>query len=277
MHVGELYVYPVKSLRGIALDRVSLDERGVRHDRRWMVVDDDDVFITQREAPRMALVDVALGPDALLLRAPGTEPLRVPLEGEGPAAHVRIWRDTVDSVRVSPEADAWLSAFLERPCRLVHMPDSSRRVVNPQWVERERIVGFADGYPLMLIGAGSLEDLNQRLVARGGAPVPMRRFRPNIVVADSAPFAEDRWLHVRIGSIDVDIVKPCERCTITTVDIATGEKGVEPLRTLSTYRKVGSNVLFGQNAVHRRAGSIAVGDPVAVVVSPPDGAQEARA
>lgn len=267
MHVSEVYVFPVKSLRGIARDRATLDERGFQNDRRWMLVDEQDVFLTQREAPRLALVDVGLGQDALLLRAPGMEPLRVPFEAQGPLRPCRVWRSIVDSLVVSGEVDAWFSAFLERPCRLVYMPDSSRRVVNPLYVPRERIVGFADGYPLMLIGQGSLDALNERLVAQGGAPVPMRRFRPNIVVAGTPPHAEDGWKRIRIGSIDVDIVKPCERCVITTVDIDTGVAGKEPLRTLSTYRKVGSSVLFGQNAVHLRGGSIAVGDRVTVVAT----------
>ena len=265
MYVSELYVFPVKSLRGIPCDRATLDERGFRHDRRWMFVDDAGVFITQRESPRMALVDVALRQDALVLMAPGMEPLRVPFDAEGPTQNVVIWRDTVEAMRVSPEADAWLGAFLGRTCHLVHMPDSTRRIVNPLWVKQPRIVGFADGYPLMLIGQGSLDALNERLVAQGQSPVPMRRFRPNIVVAQTSPHAEDAWQHIRIGSIDVDIVKPCERCAITTVDIEKGEKGIEPLRTLSTYRKQGSKVMFGQNAVHRRAGSIAIGDHVTVM------------
>ena len=265
MFVGELHVYPVKSMRGIALDRASLDERGVRHDRRWMVVDQDDTFVTQREAPRMALIDVALGGDSLLLRAPGIEPLRAPFEPEGPPLRCRVWGDVVDAVRVSAQADEWLSRFLGRSASLVYMPATSRRIVNPVWVQHDRLVGFADGYPLMLIGQGSLDALNERLVARGEAPVPMRRFRPNIVIAQSAPHAEDGWREIRIGGIDVDIVKPCDRCSITTVDIDTGERGYEPLRTLSTYRKEGAKVLFGQNAVHRRAGSIAVGDHVTVI------------
>jgi uncharacterized protein YcbX len=269
MHVSELHVYPVKSLRGIALERAMLDERGIRHDRRWMVVDEDAVFITQRETPRMALIDVALRDDALVLDAPGMEPLSVPFDAPGPVLGCRVWRDTVDARAVSAAADAWLSAFLERACRLVHMPATSRRIVNPARVKGDRLVGFADGYPLLVIGQRSLDGLNERLAAAGVEPLPMRRFRPNIVVAQCAPHAEDGWRRVRIGSIDVDVVKPCDRCAITTVDPATGQKGVEPLRTLATYRKQGSQVLFGQNAVHRRAGSIAVGDPVTVLEASP--------
>lgn len=267
MFVSELYVYPIKSMRGIALDRVTLDERGVRHDRRWMLVDPDGVFISQREAPRMALIDVRLRSDALLVEAPGMEPLRIPFDAGGEPVRSTIWRDAVDAVRVSPAADDWFARFLGRSCSLVHMPDASRRVVDPHYVKQERIVGFADAYPLLLIGQGSLDALNQRLAAKGESPVAMHRFRPNIVVAQSAPHAEDEWRQVRIGSIDVDVVKPCARCAITTVDVATGEAGKEPLRTLATYRKQGSKTLFGQNAVHRRAGSIAIGDHVTVLAA----------
>ena len=265
MFVSELYFYPIKSMRGIRVDRVTLDERGVRNDRRWMLVDEDDVFVSQRETPRMALIDVVLRDDALLVDAPGMQPLRVPLEAGGPSARCTIWGDVVDALRVSPAVDQWFGELLGRRCSLVYMPDATRRIVDPVRVKQERIVGFADAYPLLLIGQASLDALNQRLVAAGESPVPMHRFRPNIVVAQGKPHAEDDWRRVRVGSIDVDIVKPCARCAITTVDVVTGKAGKEPLRTLATYRKQGSKVLFGQNAVHRRAGSIAVGDAVTVV------------
>ena len=269
MYVSELYVYPIKSMRGMRGDRVTLDERGVRNDRRWMLVDEDDVFISQREAPRMALIDVVLRSDALLVGARGVEPFRIPLEPDGSPARCRIWDDVVDAMRVSPEADAWFSSFLGRACSLVYMPATTRRIVDPERVKQERLVGFADAFPLLIIGQASHDALNQRLVAAGQSPVEMHRFRPNIVVAQSAPHAEDGWRQVRIGSIDVDVVKPCARCAITTVDVDTGTAGKEPLRTLSTYRKQGSNVMFGQNAVHRRAGSIAVGDHVTVLEGAP--------
>ena len=177
----------------------------------------------------------------------------------------RIWKDVVDAVAVSTEADQWFSAFLQMTCRLVHMPATTRRIVDRAYVPQDRIVGFADGYPLLIIGSGSLLQLNERLHERGEAAVPMQRFRPNIVIADAMPHVEDTWKLARIGSVLVDIVKPCARCVITTVDVATGLAGHEPLRTLATYRKVGSKVLFGQNAVHRGLGVIRIGDLVEVV------------
>ncbi len=143
MYVSELYVYPIKSMRGIPRDRVTLDERGVSCDRRWMLVDEERVFITQRESPRMALIDVILRDDALLVSAPGMERLRIPLEPEDGPESCRIWHDVVDAMRVSPEADAWFSEFLGRTCSLVYMPGTTRRIVDPARVKQERIVGFA--------------------------------------------------------------------------------------------------------------------------------------
>lgn len=265
MHVSDLYLYPVKSLRGIALESALLDERGFHHDRRWMLVDANGVFISQREEHRMALIDVALSAHVLSVSAPDMEALRIPLHADGPLMRCRVWRDVVEAIPVSPEADAWFSAFLGVTCRLVYMPNESRRIVDRAWVKEERIVGFADAFPLLIIGQGSLDELNLRLQKRGEPPVPMQRFRPNIVVAETRAFEEDRWQHIRIGEINVDVVKPCARCAIPTVDIETAEAGKEPLRTLSTYRKEGSKVYFGQNAVHRQLGTIAVGDAVTVV------------
>lgn len=265
MHVSELYLYPIKSARGIALPRAELDERGLRHDRRWMLVNPDGVFISQREAHRMALIDVALLADGLLISAPAMASLRIPLVAEGTTMPARIWRDVVAAVPVDRAADEWFSTFLDRSCRLVFMPPATQRVVDRTYVAEARMVGFADAFPLLIIGQGSLDLLNERLHARGEQPVPMRRFRPNLVIAGTRAHEEDEWLHVRAGAVDVDVVKPCARCVITTVDVETAEAGAEPLRTLSTYRKQGSKVLFGQNAAHRHSGAIAVGDAVTVI------------
>jgi uncharacterized protein YcbX len=264
VHVSDLFVYPIKSTRGIPLHSAQLDERGFHHDRRWMLVDADGVFISQREAHRMALIDVVLADDALLVDAPDMPQLAIPCTVNGPFIRSRIWKDIVDVIPVSPDADEWFSSFLQMDCRLVHMPSTTRRIVNRAYVPNERTVGFADGYPLLIIGQGSLNLLNETLRGRGEAEVPMRRFRPNIVIAGTTPHAEDSWKVVRIGDVLVDVVKPCARCVITTVDVASGIAGKEPLRTLATYRKVGNDVMFGQNAVHRALGVLRVGDAVLV-------------
>jgi uncharacterized protein len=265
VHVSELYLYPIKSMRGIPLDNAQLDDRGFRFDRRWMLVDANGVFISQREEHRMALIDVGLSAHVLTVQAPGMDLLRIPLEASGEPMRCRIWRDVVDAVPVSPEVHAWFSAFLGIECRLVYMPNESRRIVDQAYVPHERIVGFADAFPLLIIGRGSLDELNARLRHSGQEAVPIQRFRPNVVVAKSHAYEEDRWQHIQIGDIDVDVVKPCARCAITTVDTETAEAGHEPLRTLSTYRKENSKVYFGQNAVHRQLGTISVGDAVRVV------------
>ena len=265
MQVSELHVYPIKSVRGIQVPRAPLDDRGFQFDRRWMLIDEENVFISQREAHRMALIDVTLSPTGLALAAPGMENAMLPTSTGGTALRCRIWEDEVDAVAIDRELDEWFSTFLERRCRIVFMPPQSRRIVDRDYVKEDRLVGFADAFPLLLIGEGSLQLLNEKLVQQGESAVPMKRFRPNIVIAGSEPHAEDSWQSIRIGEVEIDVVKPCARCVITTVDVETGEAGKEPLRTLGTYRKQGAKVLFGQNAVHRGPGMLNVGDTVEVI------------
>jgi uncharacterized protein YcbX len=265
VHVSELYVYPIKSLRGIALQSAQLEPRGIQHDRRWMLIDDDGVFISQREAHRMALIDVAITPKGLQVTAPDHGSITIPFMPEGGELSTRIWNDSVDAVLASRAANEWFSQFLGMSCRLVYMPESTERIVDPTYVDEKRIVGFADAFPLLIIGTGSLEELNNRLAKRGEQPLPMQRFRPNIVVAGTRAHDEDGWEQIRIGEVDIDVVKPCGRCAITTIDVATGEAGVEPLRTLNSYRKRGSKVMFGQNAVNRKLGTINVADVVSIL------------
>ncbi len=259
----EIMVYPVKSAGGIAVQEREVEARGLAGDRRWMVVGPDGGFLTQRDWPRMALIATALESNTLRLDAPGCTPLRVPRLPEGERATVRVWRSVCAAVSAGAEADAWLSAFLEMPCRLVYMPDETRRTVSPEFAAGEGIVSFADGFPLLLIGESSLDDLNAKLTA----PVPMNRFRPNLVVTGFAPYAEDDWKQVRVGEVLFHVVKPCDRCAMTTVEQATGEKhGPEPLQTLAGYRRADSGkVLFGQNLIPAAPGVVRVGDRVEVV------------
>ena len=187
MHVSELYVYPIKSLRGVALEEATLDERGIRLDRHWMLVDADGVFISQREAHRMALVDVMVTAEGLRVAAPGMEPLDIPVTTDASPLRTRVWSDEVAALPVARSVDDWFSTFLDMTCRLVYMPDHARRVVDRSYVPQERIVGFADAFPLLIIGQASLDLLNEKLQAQGEASVPMRRFRPNIVIAGARP------------------------------------------------------------------------------------------
>ncbi len=259
MRLTEIHVYPVKGARGIALTRSHVLVGGLRHDRRFMLVDEHGKFISQREHRRLALVTTAIDGDALVIGA-GEDRARVPLGPEGTAhRRVRIWHDAVDALEVAGEASALVSSFLGSRCALVFMPDQVVRPVDPRYALPQDRVGFADGFPVLLAAQASLDDLNAQL----DTPVPMDRFRPNLVVAGGAAFDEDRHERVVVGGIAFRMPKRCERCVVTTVDQATAEVGVEPLRTLARYRRVGNSVYFAQNLVPDAEGEVAVGDAVA--------------
>jgi uncharacterized protein YcbX len=263
--VSALNIYPVKGLKGIALSEARCTDRGLEHDRRWMVVDSQGVFLTQRDHPMMATVWTDIAGDALVLSAPEADEISVPLDpGSASPLRVRVWKSECTALAVSIAADRWLSAYLGFDCRLVYMPDESKRTSNPQYAGYERFVSFADGYAYLAIGEASLADLNARLAAKGHPALPMNRFRPNIVVAGSGPYAEDQWAEIGIGSAVLRGVKPCGRCQVTTTDQATGEvKGPEPLATLASYRDSREfGQMFGMNLVTIKPGMIRVGDPV---------------
>ena len=257
-----LYVYPIKSMGGISLDASEVDERGLRHDRRWMLVDETGCFMSQRELPRMALIGVRIERDRLVVDAPGMPSLNVPFQPpEGKLLLTRVWDDLVESRTVGEDADRWFSGFLDVSCKLVYLPGESVRPVDQAYGQPGDRVGLADGFPFLLTTEASLADLNARL----DRPVPMNRFRPNLVVRGREPFAEDGWKLIRIGRITLRVVKPCARCTITTVDQRTAATGKEPLRTLARFRRAGNKVLFGQNLIHDETGTLHIGDPVEIL------------
>jgi uncharacterized protein YcbX len=264
LNISELYIYPVKSLGGIAVNEASLTERGFEHDRRWMLVDDNGVFLSQRELNAMALLKATLADDSLQVQhinKPG-EILLLPLNTEeGNNVMVRIWDDVCKAVYVSREADEWFSDMLSYNCRLVYMPDETNRFVDVQYAQNREITSFSDGYPLLMIGQASLDDLNSRLAE----PLPMNRFRPSIVFTGGAPFQEDDMKEFEINGITFYGVKPCARCTVTTIDQFTGSKGKEPLKTLSSYRMRNNNVYFGQNLLFANTGILRVGDTISLL------------
>lgn len=261
LRLSGLNIYPIKSARGIALDASDVDEFGLRHDRRWMVVDQSGLFLSQRSHPRLALVVPSISDDTLQVDAPGMRPLRSPLRPrESVSTRVTVWDDTGPASWVGLEAAEWFSEVLGTPCSLVHMADGVVRPANPAFASPGVRVSFADGFPFLLISEESLADLNRRLAD----PLPMNRFRPNLVVAGGEPYGEDEWGRIEIGGVRLEVVKPCERCLVTTTDQATGARGKEPLRTLATYRKVGNDVMFGQNVVHENTGRLRVGDVVTI-------------
>lgn len=262
MTLSEINIYPIKSAKGIALQAARVERRGIQFDRRWMVVDDAGVFMSQREFPRLALISVELNSDRLSVNAPGMEALSIPFhKRNGNSVRVQVWDDTVQAISVGTGAKKWFSEFLDVACQVVFMPDDSIRPVNPKYAINKDIVSFADAFPLLLISQSSLNDLNARLIN----PVPMNRFRPSIVVKECEAFAEDRWKKIRVGEVVLHIVKPCSRCVTTTVDQTTGVRGKEPLATLSQYRKIGGNVFFGQNVIPITTGTLRTGDRIEVI------------
>jgi uncharacterized protein YcbX len=262
IHLSGLYAYPIKSAGGIALEASEVDGRGLRHDRRWMLMDGAGRFMSQRRFPRMALIRVRIEPDHLVVDAPEMPSLEVPLRPPDTKLMLaRVWEDLVEVSTVSDDADRWFGEFLDMRCKLVYLPDLTVRPVDPAFGGSGDQVGLADGFPFLLVSEASLADLTARLER----PVPMNRFRPNLVVGGCEPFAEDGWRVIQIGKITLRVVKPCARCTITTVDQRTAATGKEPLRTLAKFRRAGNKVLFGQNLIHDDSGTLRVGDPVEVV------------
>ncbi len=262
MNVSALYIYPVKSLAGIALSESELQKTGLRFDRRWMVVTTDGKFLTQRSQPQMALVHTRIDNEQLSLTKQGMPDLQVPsVTSDAKPKQVTVWRDALSAAHISDTVDRWLSEAIGVACHLVFFPDDLVRGVNPDYAKPGDVTAFADGYPLLLISQASLDDLNARLQQ----PLPMQRFRPNIVVAGCEPYAEDQWKNFQIGDIQLRTAKPCSRCAVTTVDPETGKyTGKEPLRTLSTYRRQDKMVMFGQNVVHDNTGRLRVGDLLTV-------------
>ncbi len=268
MHVSAIYTYPIKSCAGLTHQTVSFDKFGPAWDRRWVVTDSDGMFYTQRELPAMALIQPTFENGSLKLTAPGMSPISVSLETErGASRSVRVWKDTCEAWDEGDALAQWFSDYLKVDARLFRMADDFVRPVNKDYAPYPAQVGFADGYPALIVSESSLDNLNQRLIERGNEAIPMKRFRPNIVITDSEPFAEDTWREAQIGTMTFDLVKPCARCVMTTVDPATGTvpDKAEPLATLNTFRKQDHGVMFAQNSIHRAPGTLNVGDVVNVV------------
>ncbi|HEY8009933.1 MAG TPA: MOSC N-terminal beta barrel domain-containing protein [Rudaea sp.] len=263
--LASIHIYPLKSCAPLALEYAQVETRGLARDRRWMVVDGDGRFLSGREQPRLTLIRAR--PDAgdtLQLDAPGMPTLHLnapPVDGVRLAA--QVWDDAVSPLLAAPTAHVWISAFLGQPCHIVMMDAGCARAVDADYAAPGDEVSFADGFPLLLISQAALDQLNGKLAQ----PVSMLRFRPNLVVAGTAPHAEDGWKRVRIGEIEFEVVKACIRCVFTTVDFERGERDAsgEPLRSLIGYRRTDKGVAFGQNLIPRGAGTIRVGDSVEAI------------
>ena len=261
LKLTQIWIYPVKSLGGISVTSAVVKEKGLQYDRRLMLVDETGTAMTQRVFPKMALFKSSIDGGVLTINYLGDSlqldlikpPLSNPLE-------VTVWDDTVSAFEVNHPYSQWFSERLASPCRLVYFPEQHSRPVNPKYMVNEEQVSLADAYPFMIIGQSSLDDLNSRLKE----VVPMNRFRPNFVFTGGEAFEEDMWRNFSIGSNRFVGVKMCDRCVLTTVNQDTGEKGTEPLKTLTSYRKRDNKVYFGQNLVALDHKTVSVGDRITV-------------
>jgi uncharacterized protein len=254
--VSRLLLYPIKGCRGISVPTAELASTGLRvggvGDREWVVVDHGLEFLSQRELPRMALIETRLTAAELCLSAPGMRPLEVPLVAAGDSVRIRVWNDEIDAVTQGALADRWLSDFLGRAARLMRFGPLAKRVSQRKYTgATEAPFKFADAFAFLITSEAALADLNRRLQAKGEAPVDMDRFRPNIVLDGVEAFDEDYADQLMVGSAVLEVVKPCVRCTVPSVDPARGEQGLEPGDTLSAYRmnKQAGGVTFGVNAI----------------------------
>ncbi|MEO7081263.1 MAG: MOSC N-terminal beta barrel domain-containing protein [Flavobacteriales bacterium] len=254
--LASIHIYPVKSLGGFSVAKVRLTDRGLEHDRRWMLIDPDGRFLSQRECPAMACLHcIPQGPGFRVTDTRNGSTVDVPWSlDDGEHTLAKVWNDEVELLLGDSQLHSWFSEALQRPLRLAYMPSSTLRITDARYVEVP--VALNDAFPALILSQASLDDLNARLQT----PVPMDRFRPNFVISGGVAFQEDHWKETSIGEEDFHIMKPCSRCVITTTDQRTGERSTEPLRTLATYRSVGNKVHFGMYAVFAAGGEVRVGD-----------------
>ena len=262
VELSELHLYPIKSCGGISATSAALDRFGLVGDRRWMLVDEQSVALTQRESAAMALIHTQIESGGLRISRAG-ESLVVATPERLSAAELKVtvWGDKVQALDGGEEAAQWLSKQLGLECRIVFMPDDSQRPVDKSFAQAGETVSFADAYPLLLISQASLDDLNGRLEN----PVPMDRFRPNIVVSGCAPFEEDTWKRIRIGDVEFDLPKPCARCVMPSIDQRTGLRDKAINRVLASYRRRDGQIFFGQNLLYRDLGILNISAPVIVI------------
>lgn len=272
--VESIHVHPVKAFRGVSPREAVVEPWGLAGDRRWTLIDDGGKVVTQREQPRLALAAAEpLAGGGIRLSAPGAAPLTVEVPEPAATVPLSVFGTKVEAVPADAAAHAWCSAWLATAVRLVHMDDpATRRPVDPAYARPRETVSFADGFPLLVTAAASLEAVNSAIAEGPNAhegPLPMNRFRPNVVVAGTEPWAEDHWTRIAIGEVVFRVVKPSARCVVTTTDQTTAARGREPLFTLARHRRINGSLLFGQNLVPLSPGTIAVGDPVRVLERTP--------
>lgn len=261
MHLTEISIYPIKSCRGLQVETTRLDRFGASGDRRWMLVTPEGAMLTQREFSRLALIEVVLLAQGLRVTFAGSQLHVAYPSGDSPQLSVCIWDDRVNAVDAGDEPAKWFSEILHKTCRLVFMPENCVRRVDGAYASAGESVGFADGFPLLLISQPSLDDLNGRLEVA----VPMNRFRPNLVLTGCDAFAEDNWQRIRIGAMEFDVAKACSRCVIPSIIQETAERDPQINRVLAGYRRFQGQIFFGQNLLYQSEGELCVGDAVEVL------------
>lgn len=269
LQLSEIWIYPIKSLAGICLEQSNVTLRGLEHDRRWMLVDENGIFISQRECSQLALFQPKIEKDCIEITHSdalnGSVQFSLSQKNNNAKFNVVVWEDTVEAIEVDAEISTWFSQILGFPVRLVFMPEESLRKVDSNYaVSADDIISFSDGFPFLIIGQASLDDLNFRLEN----PITMRRFRPNFVFTGGIAYEEENWKEFTIGNQTFYGVKPSGRCLITTVNPDNGKfSGKEPLLTLSKYKTVGNKVIFGQNVITKQEGFLKVGNVVSILNS----------
>ena len=259
IEVSGLYIHPLKSAAAVSVEKIEIDDFGFRNDRRWMLVDDEGKFLSQRQLPKMCLIKATVLESVLKIQVPNMTSLNVSA-AMNHRRQVEVWGDSCQSYDCGDEAASYLSDFLQVTCRLVYFPDTEQRQVDLTYAKKGDLTGFSDGFPLLVISQASLDDLNSKL----NEPVSMTRFRPNVVISGVEAFAEDSWNDIQIGGMNFRVVKPCSRCSIPSVDPLTGLRSIEPIKTLREYRMRDSKVYFGQNVIADTTGALEVGMTVVV-------------
>lgn len=259
--LSQLAIYPIKSTAQIQLNNATMGPFGLDMDRRWMLVDKDGVMLTQRKHARMCLIQGSLSDGQLSVSAPQMPALTIAPARQTAFVKASVWDDSCNAYDCDDTAASWFSEFLETEARLVYFPENEQRQVDLTYANKGDITAFSDGFPYLLISQASLDDLNSRL----DLPVEMKRFRPNLVISGTEAFAEDNWKKIRIGEIIFNIVKPCSRCIIPSIDPKTSEKSAEPVRTLASYRMRENKIFFGQNVIAEGMGALEVGMPVEIL------------
>ncbi len=260
--LSKIIIYPVKSLAGISVKHWQVNEKGLRYDRKWMLIDAENKFLSQRRLPRMALIKTLMIDNTLVLSAPTMKDIHLSLDesNEGEELMTQIWNDKCSARCVSPELDQWFSLFLKIPCRLVYQPETVIRSVDHRYANTSDKVNFSDGFPFLILTEASVNFLNKA----AGLTFSMARFRPNLVIANCAPYSEDYWRKIRIGEINFRLPKPCSRCSIPTINPENSKVTKEPLATLNRLRKWQHKVYFGQNALHDDQGELKINDDIII-------------